>query len=76
MGLLPVIQCAIIMVYVVIYVEIWPINRPKTRERYKWMSILDGIVIALMLITAAPIKVSLMVGVVLIKDLIMMFISD
>ena len=76
MGLLPVIQCAIIMVYVVIYVEIWPINRPKTRERYKWMSILDGIVIALMLITAAPIKVSLMLSVVFIKDLIMMFISD
>ena len=76
MGIIPVIQCIIMMVYVVIYINVWPIRRLGTTEQYKTMLFLDVIVIVTMLVTKAPWKVFCVLGAIAIKDLFMMWYSS
>lgn len=69
------IQCIIFIVYVVIYINVWPIYKLGTVEQYKTMLFLDIAVIVLYLITQAPIEVFWVLGVITAKDLFMVFWS-
>lgn len=75
MGIVPVIQCILLMVYTVIYVNIWPIRKSGTAGEYKAMSILSGVMVVIMLITSAPIQVVILFVIILVKDLILMWFS-
>ena len=73
--MIPVIQCIIFIVYVVIYVNVWPIYKLGTVEQYTIMLCLDVAVIVLYLITRAPTEVFWVFGVITAKDLFMVFWS-
>lgn len=75
MELIPVIQCIILMVYVIIYINIWPIHKLATSDQYKTMLFLDVVVVVIYLVTDAPIEVFYILGAVTIKDLFMWWYS-
>ena len=75
MELKPVIQCAVLMVYVIIYINIWPISKLGTTHQYKNMLFLDIVVIVIYVITKVPIEVYYVFGAITIKDLFMIWLS-
>ncbi len=75
MELIPVIQCIVLMVYVIIYINIWPIHKLGTSDQYKTMLFLDVVIVVIYLVTDAPIQVFYILGAVTIKDLFMWWYS-